>query len=72
MASIAIMIGTPQGSRTLGYSSEREAADAAEMILRRIPITALPAPIWVQCDDVAVANRLADYLAEVQAELMRG
>jgi hypothetical protein len=72
MASIAIMIGTPEGSRTLGYSSEREAADAAEMILRRIPITALPAPIWIQCDDVAVANRLADYLAGVQAELMRG
>ena len=72
MASIAIMIGTPEGSRTLGYSSESEAAEAAEMILRRIPITALPAPIWIQCDDVAVANRLADYLAEVQAELMRG
>ena len=72
MASIAIMIGTPQGSRVLAFPDESEAGDAAEMILRRIPITALPAPIWIQCDDVAVANRLADYLAEVQAELMRG
>jgi hypothetical protein len=71
MASIAIMIGTPKGSRTLAYSSEREAADAAEMILRRLPRDALPAPVWVSCRDRSVTQRLTDYLEDVQAELVR-
>lgn len=71
MADIAIIIATPQGSRVLSFSDEREAADAAEIILRRLPMTALPAPIWIKCTDTAVAGRLTDYLAQLQAELMR-
>ncbi|WP_336490133.1 hypothetical protein [Methylobacterium nigriterrae] len=70
MADIAIMIGTPQGARLLAFSSERKAAQAVETILRRLPATALPAPVWVQSTDPAVARRLTEYLVEVQAELV--
>ena len=71
MASIAIMIGTPQGIRLLAFSDEREAADAAEMILRRLPAAALPAPVWIVCTDPGIQRRLTDYLADVQTELER-
>ncbi|WP_336491747.1 hypothetical protein [Methylobacterium nigriterrae] len=70
MADIAIMIGTPQGARLLAFSDERDAAIMAETVLRRLPATALPAPVWVQCADPAVTRRLADYLVEVQADLI--
>jgi hypothetical protein len=70
MASIAVMIGTPQGSRVLAFADETAAASAAEAILRRLPVTALPAPVWIECTDLAVRRRLTDYLAEVQAELI--
>ena len=70
MASIAIMIGTPQGSRLLAFSSERKAAIATETILRRLPVRSLPAPLWVQSVDPDVRSRLTTYLTEVQAELV--
>ena len=71
MATIAIMIGTPQGSRILAFASEREAAQAAEIILRQLNPLALPAPVWVTCGDPEVKRRLLDYLANLQAELIR-
>ncbi|WP_336487798.1 hypothetical protein [Methylobacterium nigriterrae] len=70
MASIAIMIGTLQGTRLLAFSSEREAAIMTETILRKLDPLTLPVPFWVQCRDRAVGQRLTDYLAEVQAELL--
>ncbi|WP_336492158.1 hypothetical protein [Methylobacterium nigriterrae] len=70
MADIAIMIGTPQGARLLAFSDERKAADVAEAILRRLDPLALPAPLWVQCSDHALTQRLTDYLVGVQAELV--
>ena len=72
MASITVTVGMPQGDRTMAFTSERNAAVAVEVILRKIPVTALPTPIWIRCDDREVAYRLADYLSEVQAELVRG
>jgi len=63
-------IGTPQGSRLLAFSSERQAAVMAEAILRKLDPLALPAPFWVQCRDRAVNQRLTDYLVGVQAEIM--
>jgi hypothetical protein len=70
MASIAIMISTPQGARLLAFSSERKAAIASETILRRLPRDALPAPIWVSSGDRSVTQRLTGYLEDVQAELV--
>jgi len=70
MASIAIMIGTPQGAQLLAFSSERKAAITSETILRRLPRDALPAPIWVSCGDRSVTQRLMGYLEDVQAELV--
>ena len=71
MAAIAILIGTRAGARLLAATSEREAALSAEAFLRRLPIRALPAPLWVQCADPAVTERLNAYLADVQAERVR-
>ena len=48
----------------------REAAQTAEMILRRLPGDSLPAPVWIVCADLAVKQRLTNYLADVQAELI--
>lgn len=70
MARIVVMIGTPEGSRILAASSERDAASAAEAVLRRLDPLALPAAVQVACDDPAVADRLLNYLAGVQAELV--
>ena len=69
VATIAIMIATPQGRRLLAMSTEREAALAAERVLRRLPVKALPAAVWVQCGDPGITRRLTNYLAEVQAEM---
>jgi hypothetical protein len=55
--TIAIMIAMPMGRRVLAAASERDA---------------LPAPLWVQCDDPDITRRLTDYLADVQAELTGG
>ena len=71
MARIVVVIGTPEGSRILAASSERDAATAAEAVVRRLDPLALPAPVRVACDEPAVADRLLDYLAGVQAELVR-
>ena len=70
MASIAIMIGTAEGTRLLAFSDERKAAVATEVMLRRLPMTELPAPVWIVCTDPEIQRRLTDYLAEVQAELL--
>jgi hypothetical protein len=70
MASIAIMIATPQGRRLLATSTEREAALATESVLRRLPATALPAAVWVQCADPDITRRLTAYLGEMQAEMV--
>jgi hypothetical protein len=68
--TIAIMIGTPDGARLLAFSSERDAAQAAETILRRLPREAVPAPVWIACRDRSINQRLTDYLEDVQAELV--
>jgi hypothetical protein len=70
MASIVITIGTLWGPRILACSSETEAAQTAEVILRRLPGDSLPAPVWIVCADPDVRRRLTDYLADVQAELV--
>lgn len=69
MASIAVLIGTPTGTRLMAASAERDAALMVEGVLLRLPRTALPAPLWVQCGDAGIAKRLTDYLAGLQAEL---
>lgn len=69
MARIAILIGTPAGTRLLAASSEREAAALVERLLIDLDRAALPAPLWVQCADAALAARLTTYLAAFQAEL---
>ena len=69
MATIAIMVGTPAGTRLLAASSERDAAVAAEALICGLDRAALPAPVWVQCADPALARRLATYLRDLQADL---
>ncbi|AYO81924.1 MULTISPECIES: hypothetical protein [Methylobacterium] len=71
MATIAILIGTQAGARLLAATSEREAALSAEAFLQRLPVRALPAPLWVQCADPGVTGRLTGYLSELQAERVR-
>ncbi|AWN36737.1 hypothetical protein [Methylobacterium radiodurans] len=69
MAHIAILVGTPAGTRLLAASTERDAARMVELLLIGLDRTALPAPLWVQCADGALAARLTAYLAGFQAEL---
>ncbi|GJD77811.1 hypothetical protein [Methylobacterium gregans] len=69
MARIAILVGTPAGTRLLAASSERDAAGMVEHLLIGLDRSALPAPLWVQCADAALAARLTAYLAGFQAEL---
>lgn len=71
MASIAVMIATPTGTRLIAASCERDAAVMVEAMLLRLPPGALPTPLWVQCADEAVARRLTAYLIELQADLAR-
>ena len=70
MASVIILIGTPEGLRHLTASSEREAALKAESVIAALARTALPAPISVRCSDTAISRRLMSYLADVQIELL--
>ena len=63
------MIGTPAGTRVLSVSSEREAAGAAETILRQIPKGALPAPVWIVCSNASIRRRLTSYFMDVQTEI---
>ena len=44
---------------------------SAEAFLLRLPVRALPAPLWVQCADPAVSGRLTGYLNGLQAEQVR-
>jgi hypothetical protein len=71
MSTIAILIGTRAGARLLAAASVREAALSAEAFLLRLPVRALPAPLWVQCADPAVSGRLTGYLNGLQAEQVR-
>jgi hypothetical protein len=70
MATIAILIGTPNGTRLLAASVEREAAIMAEAVLFKVERDALPVPLWVQCGDAGIADRLTRYLVELQTDLM--
>jgi hypothetical protein len=67
-ATVAILIGTPAGARLLAAASEREAARNAELFLLRLPAESLPVPLWVQCADKPMGDRLTAYLTEFQAE----
>jgi hypothetical protein len=69
MTSIAILLGTPGGPCVMAAASERDAARFAEEALLRIDPAALPIPVWIQCADRGVADRLRGYLAEFQAEM---
>ena len=68
MASIAILIDTPQGVRLLAASSAREAALKAESVIATIAQTALPVTVAVECANPDMADRLMNYLADVQME----
>ncbi|MCJ2087148.1 hypothetical protein MKK88_14305 [Methylobacterium sp. E-005] len=70
MANIAIQIDTPQGTRLLAASSIREAALMAESVLTTVAQTDLPVPVAVACTDTDSADRLLNYLADVQMERM--
>lgn len=70
MVSIAILIGTPNGTRLLAAASERSAALMAEALLFSLARRALPAPLWVQCADTGIVERLTAYLTELQADLV--
>lgn len=70
MASIAILIDTPQGARLLAASSAREAALKAESVITTIARTALPVLVSVECASPDMAERLLNYLADVQMELV--
>lgn len=69
MVRIAILIATPEGTRLMAAACERSAAIMAEAALLRMERGALPAPLWIQCADAAVARRLTAYLAAFQADL---
>ena len=68
MASIIILIGTPEGLRHLTASSEREAALKAGSVFAALARTTLP--VSVRCSDPAISCRLMSYLADVQVELL--
>jgi hypothetical protein len=70
MASIIILIGTPDGLRHVAAFSEREAALKAESVIAALARTALPAPVSVQCSDFRLIGRLVRYLADLQMEFM--
>ena len=70
MATIAILLGMPTGTRLIAASSERDAAIMVERVVLQMDRNALPVPLWVQCGDAAIAGRLTDYLADLQTELI--
>jgi hypothetical protein len=70
MASIAILIETPQGARLVAASSAREAALMAESVIAAVPRADLPVPVTVDCASPGMADRLVNYMADVQLELM--
>jgi hypothetical protein len=70
MVSIAILIGTPDGTRLMAASTERSAALMAEALLITLERKALPAPLWIQCADTGTVERLTSYLTDLQADLV--
>lgn len=70
MVSIAILIGTPDDTRLMAASSERSAALMAEALLITLEREELPAPLWIQCADGDVVERLNAYLSDLQADLV--
>jgi hypothetical protein len=70
MASIAILIDTPQGPRLVAASSAREAALKAESVIATVARTCLPVAVSVECANPDMADRLMSYLADVQMERM--
>ncbi|MCJ2102808.1 hypothetical protein [Methylobacterium sp. E-046] len=68
MAGIAVSIATPQGARFLASSSAREAALKAESVIATIAWTSLPVSVSVECANPDMADRLMNYLADVQME----
>jgi hypothetical protein len=70
-ATVAILVGTPEGARLLAAATERDAARIVEQFLLRLPDSLLPTPLWVQCADPATGERLTTYLADFQAERVR-
>ena len=68
MASIAILIDTPQGAWLLAASSAREAALKAESVIATVARIALSMSISVECTNPDMADRLMNYLADVQME----
>ena len=68
MASIAILIDTPQGARLLAAYSAREAALKAESVIATIARACLPVPVSVECTSPDMADCLMNYLADVQME----
>jgi hypothetical protein len=68
MASFAILIAAPQGARLLAASSAREAALKAESVIATIARADLPVMVSVECTNSEMADRLMNYLADVQME----
>ena len=68
MAGIAILIDTPQNARLLAASSAREAALKAESVIASIARADLLVTISVECTSPDMADRLMNYLADVQME----
>lgn len=68
MASIAILIDTPQGARLLAAYSAREAALKAESVIATVARADLPVAVSVECANSDMADRLMNYLADVQME----
>ena len=68
MASIAILIDTPQCIRLIAASLPREAALVAESVIATVSRADLPIPVTVECANRDLADRLLNYLADVQME----
>ncbi|XYD12697.1 hypothetical protein R1A27_34735 (plasmid) [Methylobacterium sp. NMS12] len=68
MTSIAILIETHQGSRILAADTPREAALKAGSVIATVARTELPVPVWVAGAGFDMADRLMNYLADVQME----
>lgn len=68
MTNIAIQIDTPQGTRLLAAFSAREATLMAESVLAMVAQADLPISVAIACTDTDLADRLLNYLADVQME----
>lgn len=68
MTCIAILLETPQGVRFLVAATPREAALKAESVIATIARTCLPVAVSIECANPDMADRLMNYLADVQME----